>query len=269
MTAATGADSARRGEESASISSMQPTFNRPADRAQWSFDGSGSWEIANHLLILSKAGVPAGSVRRPAALAVLKGSAAPHVTLESDIRSTAPVEVVNRDLEMVFGYQSPTRFYYAHLAGITNDVHNGVFLVADADRRRLDDGTAPPQRRSELASRAARARQRQRTNPGLRRSIRHPCMGPCRQDVASGSCRCRLVRRHRRVPQPRGDAEDRAMTRRAHPLLWLLVLTISLAHPVQAQQPPQPLVIKQLAPVVYWAQGGAGGNSGISSARRA
>jgi hypothetical protein len=31
------------------------------------------------------------------------------------------------------------------LAGITNDVHNGVFLVAEADRRRIDAGTTPPQ----------------------------------------------------------------------------------------------------------------------------
>ena len=127
------------------ISSLLPKFDRPADLGQWDLDGSGMWEISNHLLILSKAGVPAGPIRRPAALAILKGSAAPHVTVEADIRSTAPIDVVNRDLEIVFGYQSPTRFYYVHLAGITNDVHNGVFLVADADRKRIDAGTTPPQ----------------------------------------------------------------------------------------------------------------------------
>jgi glyoxylase-like metal-dependent hydrolase (beta-lactamase superfamily II) len=30
-----------------------------------------------------------------------------------------------------------------------------------------------------------------------------------------------------------------------------------------AQQPAQPLVVKQLAPDLYWTQGGAGGNTGI------
>ena len=30
-------------------------------------------------------------------------------------------------------------------AGITDAVHNGIFLVADADRRRIDAGTAAPQ----------------------------------------------------------------------------------------------------------------------------
>ena len=32
-----------------------------------------------------------------------------------------------------------------HLAGITNAVHNGIFLVADADRRRLDQPDSVPQ----------------------------------------------------------------------------------------------------------------------------
>ena len=50
-----------------------------------------------------------------------------------------------RDVELIFGYESPTRFYYVHLAGITNAVHNGIFLVADADRRRLDQPDSVPQ----------------------------------------------------------------------------------------------------------------------------
>jgi glyoxylase-like metal-dependent hydrolase (beta-lactamase superfamily II) len=38
---------------------------------------------------------------------------------------------------------------------------------------------------------------------------------------------------------------------------------LSLAIALPAQQPAQPLVVKQLAPNVYWTQGGAGGNTGI------
>jgi hypothetical protein len=45
---------------------------------------------------------------------------------------------------IVFGYQSPTRFYYAHLSNETTPPHNGIFLVNDADRLRIDDGTAVP-----------------------------------------------------------------------------------------------------------------------------
>ena len=40
----------------------------------------------------------------------------------------------HRDLCVVFGYQSPTRFYYVHLASTPDDRAHGVFLVDDADR---------------------------------------------------------------------------------------------------------------------------------------
>jgi cyclase len=43
------------------------------------------------------------------------------------------------------------------------------------------------------------------------------------------------------------------------PILLAIVLWMSPA----VQQPAQPLVVKQLAPDVYWTQGGAGGNTGI------
>ena len=41
---------------------------------------------------------------------------------------------------IVFGYQSPTKYYYAHFS-TDNTIypHNGIFLVNDADRLRLDD----------------------------------------------------------------------------------------------------------------------------------
>jgi hypothetical protein len=66
-------------------------------------------------------------------------------TVQVEMRSTAPEEVKNRDLEIIFDYESPARFYYVHLAGITDPNHNGIFLVDNKDRRRIDDGTTPPQ----------------------------------------------------------------------------------------------------------------------------
>ena len=125
--------------------SVRPTFADAAHLAEWDFDGSGEWTMAKGLLILAKAGVPSGPIRRPAAVAILKTPPMVRVTVETQIRSTAALDVVNRDLEIVFGYESPSRFYYVHLAGITNDVHNGIFLVAGADRRRIDPGKTPPQ----------------------------------------------------------------------------------------------------------------------------
>lgn len=112
---------------------------------EWSLDGSGSWTVTDGKLVLEKAGKPAGPIRRPAALAIFKTDPFIRVTLKVEVRSTAPQDVLRRDVNLVFGYQSPSRFYYVHLSGITDDVHHGIFLVNDADRRRIDDGKGQPQ----------------------------------------------------------------------------------------------------------------------------
>jgi hypothetical protein len=125
--------------------SMRPDLNAPDALTKFTLDGSGTWEIADGKLILTKAGTPGGPIRRPAALAVLQSPALVSATVQVEMRSTAPLEVKNRDLEIIFDYVSPTRFYYVHLAGITDAVHNGVFLVDGKDRRRIDDGKAAPQ----------------------------------------------------------------------------------------------------------------------------
>ena len=112
---------------------------------QFTLDGSGTWEVKDKMLVLTKAGTPAGPIRRPAALAVLMSEPLTKATVQVEMRSTAPEEVKNRDLEIIFDYVSPTRFYYVHLAGITDPVHNGIFIVDEKDRRRIDEGKAAPQ----------------------------------------------------------------------------------------------------------------------------
>ncbi|HVT48744.1 MAG TPA: hypothetical protein VHD57_13205 [Vicinamibacterales bacterium] len=124
---------------------LTPDLSSPAHLSDWTVDGSGAWKIADGALVLFKAGIPGGPIRRPAGLAILKSDPLTRVTVTAEIKSDAPVNLPVRDVDVVVGYQSPSRFYYIHLAGITNDVHNGIFVVADADRRRLDDQTAKPQ----------------------------------------------------------------------------------------------------------------------------
>ena len=113
--------------------------------ADWTLDGNGTWDVAGGSLRLTKAGIPGGPIRRPAALAILKSRPFARLTLEAEIKSTAPVDLPVRDVDLIFDYESPNRFYYVHLAGITNAVHNGIFVVADADRRRLDEPDSVPQ----------------------------------------------------------------------------------------------------------------------------
>lgn len=130
--------------------SIRPDLISPKSIAQWEIDGSGVWTISEGKLVITKAGVPSGPIRRPAAFAILNMKPLQSVTVDADIRSTAPLDVIRRDLDFVVGYESPTRFYYVHLAGINDSVHNGIFLVDNADRRRIDSGTGKPQLRDSL-----------------------------------------------------------------------------------------------------------------------
>ena len=108
--------------------------------ADWTLDGSGVWAMRDGLLVLEKAGTPAGPIRRPSALAILRATPLGDLTFDLELRSTAPPvgQVPRRDAVVIVGYESPTRFYYVHISAARDAVHNGIFLVADADRRRID-----------------------------------------------------------------------------------------------------------------------------------
>jgi hypothetical protein len=123
---------------------VQPSLSKAQDLAQWDLDGSGTWEIAAGKLILSKAGIPSGPIRRPAALAILKTKPFRKATIEAELLSTAAPDVARRDLDLIVGYESPTRFYYIHLSATSDPVHNGIFLVNNADRKRIDSVTGKP-----------------------------------------------------------------------------------------------------------------------------
>ncbi len=123
---------------------VRPVLSGEVSR-DWMLDGSGTWTLADNKLVLATAGKPGGPIRRPAALALLRQPAYARVTIEAGIRSTVDPSIIRADVLLIFGYQSPTQFYYVHLSGVTDAVHNGIFIVNNADRRRIDDGKAAPQ----------------------------------------------------------------------------------------------------------------------------
>jgi hypothetical protein len=84
------------------------------------------------------AGKSAGSppVRAPSALAILRAPVVSEFVLDLDARSTT-ADYPHRDLCVVFGFQSATRFYYAHLAPQADAHAHGVFVVDEADRRNI------------------------------------------------------------------------------------------------------------------------------------
>jgi hypothetical protein len=105
-------------------------------------DGNGTWEVHGSVLALVKEGVPGGEIRRPAALAILKGHPLGDLTFNVDVRSTAPVDLAVRDVQVILGYRSSTEFYYVHISAKTDAVHNGIFIVNNADRKRIDEPTS-------------------------------------------------------------------------------------------------------------------------------
>ncbi|GAA4884367.1 PQQ-dependent sugar dehydrogenase [Serinicoccus chungangensis] len=122
------------------------------DASDWAPRTPEKWEFPGDAVVLAEAGDnPDDGIRRPFEYAVLtEGPELGSVVMDAQVRLDEPVSVNNRDVILVFGYQSDTEYYYAHLSqDNTIYAHNGIFKVDGADRERIDDqwdGTigAPP-----------------------------------------------------------------------------------------------------------------------------
>ena len=123
---------------------VKAEINEARGLTDFDLDGSGSWKAVGQTLVLETAGKPGGKFRRPAALAILKSPPLTDLTFRAELRSTAPVDLAVRDVQLIVGYQSPSQFYYVHLGAKTDAVHNGIFLVNNGDRRRIDQPDSRP-----------------------------------------------------------------------------------------------------------------------------
>jgi hypothetical protein len=149
VPAATGPPAVATPLPAQGAATFRPVISEARGLSDFDLDGNGGWRVSGPSLVLEKAGVPVGPIRRPAAIAILKGAPIGSVMFTVDVKSTAPADLDVRDVVIIAGYQSPTRFYYAHISRKTDDVHNGIFLVNDADRKRLD----APSKRAPLTDR--------------------------------------------------------------------------------------------------------------------
>ncbi|OLF16760.1 hypothetical protein BU204_14930 [Actinophytocola xanthii] len=117
------------------------TTVRANDARDWTPLTPEKWDFRHGQAILTSPGEAPPGPRRPFEYAVLSdGPAFANSRTSARVRLDTPVEVTNRDVVILFGYQSDTRFYYAHLS-TDNTIypHNGIFVVNDADRVRIDD----------------------------------------------------------------------------------------------------------------------------------
>jgi hypothetical protein len=78
--------------------------------------------------------------RSPLNYALVKDLVVGDFVLEAKVRSTAR-DYGHRDVCLFFGWQSPEKFYYAHLAKKADDHANQVFLVNDKPRVKISKTT--------------------------------------------------------------------------------------------------------------------------------
>ncbi|HCT79735.1 MAG TPA: hypothetical protein DGG94_10415 [Micromonosporaceae bacterium] len=116
------------------------TVSNVMAKRNWAPVTPAKWRFPGKEVILAEPGVARPGPRRPFEYAVLTaGPTFGSTQIDAEVRLDTPVEVSNRDVILVFGYRSDTQFYYVHLSS-DNTIypHNGIFVVNNADRLRLD-----------------------------------------------------------------------------------------------------------------------------------
>jgi glucose/arabinose dehydrogenase len=110
------------------------------NEADWAPITPSKWQFTGEEVILAEAGSARPGPRRPFEYAILtEGPEWRKMEVEAQVRVDVPTPI-GRDVIVFFGWQSDTEFYYAHLSEDTgNYVHNGIFVVNNADRERIDD----------------------------------------------------------------------------------------------------------------------------------
>lgn len=123
---------------------LQEDFEQGAGR--WQPFDARSWQILDTpegkvygLVADSKYQPPH---RSPVNVSLLKNIVVADFTIECRVRSTVP-DYGHRSLVLVFGYQDPAHFYYAHLAKKTDNHANQIFLVNGAPRVKISTETTP------------------------------------------------------------------------------------------------------------------------------
>jgi hypothetical protein len=118
------------------------------DRDAWVFTDAEAWRLSdqagdqrpspNHVLDQYRASRYEPPVRSPLNLAVARKVDVGDMVLDVQARSTAP-DTGRRDLCIVFGYQDPTHFYYAHLGKQADEHHHNLFIVAGKPREAITE----------------------------------------------------------------------------------------------------------------------------------
>ncbi len=107
----------------------------------WAPVTAEKWQFPGTEVILAEVGAARPGPRRPFEYAMLStGPEFGSVQIDGTVRIDTPIEIRDRDVIILFGYRSDAQFYYVHLStDNTTYPHNGIFVVNNADRQRIDD----------------------------------------------------------------------------------------------------------------------------------
>jgi hypothetical protein len=115
-------------------------FAGPDAIKDFTFTDPAAWKIAadgdKPALELVKQSGYKPPHRSPVNIALVSGKVFGDCVIECDCLQTGK-EYGHRDMVFVFGYQSPAKYYYVHIATRADPNANNVFIVNDAPRKNI------------------------------------------------------------------------------------------------------------------------------------
>ncbi|HXI49903.1 MAG TPA: hypothetical protein VNH84_00295, partial [Candidatus Saccharimonadales bacterium] len=120
------------------------TFERADSLAEFVFTDPAAWRWAHindfAALELAQQSKYTPVVRSPFNIALVADRVLEDFVLEADLIQTGK-EYGHRDMCLFFGFQSPTNFYYAHIATAADEHAHNVFIVDGAPRIKIAQET--------------------------------------------------------------------------------------------------------------------------------
>ena len=118
----------------------QQDFSKPEAVDDFAFTDRSAWKLSNtdgkSALELVKQSDYKPPFRSPFNIARLEGKKFGDVIIEAECMQTGR-EYGHRDMVFVYGYQSPSKFYYTHIATAADDHAHNCFIVNDATRTKF------------------------------------------------------------------------------------------------------------------------------------
>jgi hypothetical protein len=107
----------------------------------WQPNVQEDWQLiekeGNVVYELSKTG-SFGEIRKPTSIAILKPFIVGDFELEVMAKCYTDTSIINRDICLFYGYQDSLHFYYTHFSANSDNVHNIIGIVNNADRKKIN-----------------------------------------------------------------------------------------------------------------------------------